>query len=280
MKSIFTKKRILVLLIMVLACFVVWQALKKPETNANWQEPLAVQSTAEFKGNIVTVKNVRNFRYISEDNVAPAYYDGNYDLNKISKVWYIVEPFHLQDYAAHTFLSFEFSDGKYLTISIEARKKKGQNYSLLWGIFRTYPLIYIAADERDSIMMRTNIRKNDVYLYPVKATPQQVRLLFVDMLNKMNSLVEKPEWYNTFTANCTSMIAYHVNKIWPGILSKFDWQVWITGYAEKMAFDRGLIDTNLSFTQARQKYYITKISQEAGDTPDYSQKIRNFQGGI
>jgi hypothetical protein len=113
--------------------FIVWQTSKKPETNANWQEPLAIQSTAAFNGDIVTVKNVRNFRYVSEENITPYYYDQNYDLNKISKVWYIVEPFHAQDYAAHTFLSFEFSDGKYLNISIEARKKKGQNYSLLWG---------------------------------------------------------------------------------------------------------------------------------------------------
>jgi len=276
-KNISTKKRILILLVITLFCFILWQAIIKPETMANWQDALAIQSTAEFNGDIVTVKNVRNFRYISETENQVSYYDQNYDLNSISRAWYIVEPFANRNYAAHTFLSFEFLDGKYLTISIEARKKKGQEYSLLSGIFHTYPLMYIAADERDAIMMRTNIRKNDVYLYPVKAKPAKVRLLFVDMLNKMNSLVEKPEWYNTFTANCTSMIAYHINKIWPELLPKFVWQVWITGYAEKMAFNEGLIDTNLNFSQARQKYYITKISQEAGDTPDYSQKIRNFK---
>lgn len=277
--AFFTRKRVLFLLIVLLVaalCFVVWQTLKKPATTADWQDPLAIQSMAEFKGDIVTVKNVRNFRYSSEKDYQISYYNQDYNLNNISRVWYIVEPFANRDYAAHTFLSFEFSDGKYLTISIEARKKKGQEYSLFLGTLRTYPLMYIAADERDSIMMRTNIRKNDVYLYPAKATPEQAKILFVDMLEKMNSLVEKPAWYNTFTANCTSMIAYHVNKIWPGILPKFVWQVWISGYAEALAFDEGLIDTNLSLPEARQKYYITSTSQQAGDTPEYSQKIRNF----
>src|SRR3989344_4848182 len=196
----FMKKKILIVLIVALFCFVIWQGLKKPETNADWQDPLAVQSTAEFKGDMVTVKNVRNFRYTPEEKSIISYYDQDYDLAKISKAWYIVVPFANRDYAAHSFMSFEFSDGsaertgnpaqlggKYLTISIEARKKKGQDYSLVWGMLRTYPLMYIAADERDSILMRANIRKDDVYLYPVKATPDQARLLLIDMLEKMNS---------------------------------------------------------------------------------------------
>lgn len=270
-------KNSLVIAAIVLLSFLLWQALKVPPTTGDWQPALAIQSTAEFNGNMVTVKNVRNFRYPSEKDPQVSYYDQEYDLNKITKAWYVVDPFASKNYAAHTFLSFEFSDEKYLSISIEARKKKGQDYSLVWGMFRTYPLMYIAADERDAILMRANIRKDKVYLYPVKATPEQAKLLFVDMMHKMNSLAVKPEWYNTFTANCTSMIAYHVNKIWPGVLPKFSWQVWVTGYAEKLAFDKGLLDTELDMQQAREKYYITNISQQIGDVLEYSRKIRDFE---
>jgi hypothetical protein len=275
MKNIFRNS--LIFLGLVLVAFFVWQYFKAPPMDADWKPEFSVLSTAEFNKNLVTIKNVRNFRYSSnEENNYPGYYDKTYDLDKISKVWYIVEPFKNRNYAAHTFLSFEFLDGKYITISVEARKKKGENYSLIMGMFKTYPLMYIAADERDSIMLRTNTRKDDVYLYPAKATPEQTRLLFVSMLEKMNSLAEKPEWYNTFTANCTSSIADHVNKIWPKRLPKFMWQEWITGYAEKLVFNQGLIDTNLSFQEARKRYYITKLSQEAGDTENYSERIRQF----
>lgn len=269
------KRNILIIVLAIIACFFVWQALKVPPATGNWRDELSVQSTAVFDGNNVTIKNVRNFRYSEdEENNIPSYYDQTYDLNKISKAWYIVEPFKGRDYAAHTFLSFEFSDGKFVTITIEARKKKGQEFSILLGLLRTYPLMYIAADERDSIIVRTKMRKDQVYLYPAKATPDQVKILFVDMLKKMNDLAIKPEWYNTFSANCTSEIADHINKIWPGKLPKFLWQSWITGYAEKLAFEKGLIDTNLGLAEARKKYYITDISNEVGDVEGYSQKIR------
>ena len=254
--------------------FFIGQLFLKPPMQGDWQGPLAVQAHADFNEDQVTIKNIRNFRYKSEYDFTENYYDQTFDLNKISRVWYIVEPFENKSYAAHTFLSFEFSDGKFITISIEARKKKGQNYSLILGMFKTYPLMYIASDERDSIYMRTNVRQNEVYLYPAKATPEQARLLFVDMLFRMNEIAEKPAWYNTFTANCTSAIADHINKIWPGRLPKFLWQAWVTGYAEKMVFENGLIDTNLNLEEARKKYFITDKSNEVGGTSDYSQKIR------
>lgn len=276
---IFFKKhrRIIYFCLFLLAVFLLWQWFKNPPTEGNWQEPLAVQAHAEFNNNFVTIKNVRNFRYgKNELEVYSNYYDQTYDLNKISKVWYIVEPFKSREYAAHTFLSFEFSDNKYITISIEARKLMGQEYSLFLGFLHTYPLMYIAADERDSILVRANIRKDKVYLYPVKIEPEQAKVFFVDILERMNVLAEKPVWYNTFTANCTSAIAYHINKIWPGKLPIFLWQSWVTGYAEKLAFEKGLLDTTLNIEEAREKYYVTDVSQKIGDVPDYSKIIRQF----
>ncbi len=277
MKFVFKKIYFAVLFIFILVCFFTWQFFKKPETNANWMKEFQVLQTAEFNGDIVTVKNVRNFRYSEDENPTQiSYYDQDYNLQKISKLWYIVEPFKSREFAAHTFLSFEFFDGKFLTISIEARKKVGQDYSLIKGILKTYPLIYVAADERDAILVRTNIRKDKIFLYPVKASTQEVKDLFVDMLLRMNNLAVNPQWYNTFTANCTSSIAYHINKIWPGRVPKFSWQIWITGYAEKLAFNEGLIDTNLTIEDAREKYYITQKAQEIGDDYNFSQKIREF----
>jgi hypothetical protein len=271
------RKVVYILLFGIFAIFLIWQFLKVPQKDGNWQEPLSLQAHAEFNENFVTIKNIRNFRYSADEKVSYAnYYNQTYDLNKIYKVWYIVEPFKDRDYAAHTFLSFEFSDEKYITISIEARKLKGQEYSIFLGMLKTYPLMYIASDERDSILMRANIRKNKVYLYPVKINPEQARVLFKDMLVRMNDLSESPKWYNTFTDNCTSAIAGHINKIWPGKLPKFLWQSWVTGYAEKLAFEKKLLDTDLDIDKAREKYYVTDISQEIGDVSGYSKIIRQF----
>lgn len=250
----------------------------KVPTQADWQKALAIQSTAEFTGDSVTVHNVRNFRYNGserEEDLIPAYYDKTYNLNNVKRVWFVVEPFKDLRIAAHAFLSFEFSDGSYLSISIEARKQKGQVYNLFKGMLHTYPLIYIATDERDAIMMRANVRKSQVYIYPVNLPDKKyAKILLTDMLNRMNEIVAHPKWYNTLWANCTSSIARHVNAIQPGRLGFLPWQLWATGFADELAFKAKLIDTDLSFEEAKKKFNVTEKSRKIGDVEDYSRLIR------
>lgn len=266
----------LVLLFMVFtSVFIFFELFKKVPTEGDWKDTLKVLSTAEFHQNLVTVRSIRNFQYDSNGNpTVEAYYDKTYDLNKLKKVWYVTDPFSPGSLFAHTFLSFEFSDGSFLAITIEGRLKKGEEYSLWKGTVRTFPLMYIAADERDVIYLRANQFKDGVYVYPLKATPDQGRILLVDMLNRMNDLLANPDWYNSIFANCTSSIANHVNKIWPGLLPKFDWQVLLTSYADQLALDRGLLDTDLSLAEARKKFYVTDIAQKVGYVDNYSLLIR------
>lgn len=269
-------KKIFGILAILLSTFFIWQTAKTPPTQAEWQQQLSVPSTAEFNNNIVTVRNVRNFRYgPTESEMYPSYYEKTYDLNEIKRIWYISEPFNEASYAAHTFVSFEFNNGDFLAITIEARKSKDQTYSMVKGLLRTYPLMYIAADERDVVLLRANIRKDKVYAYPVKtSSPENAKILLTDMLKRMNELNEKPVWYNTFFANCTSSIAHHINKIIPGRISKFSWQLLLTASSDELALKRGLLDTNLSIEQTREKYLITEKSLRIGDVPDYSKLIR------
>lgn len=274
-------KKILLSIGFILVCTIVWQIFLKPvPLTGDWQEHLATPSTAEFNGDTVTVRNVRNFRYYPEEkDMHPAYYDKTYNLNDIKQVWYVAEPFNENELAAHTFVSFEFNNGDFLSISIEARKTKEQTYSIWKGFLRTYPLIYIAADERDVILLRANLRKDKVYVYPVKLSkPENARLLLVDMLARMNELTTtKPAWYNTLFANCTSSIVGHINKLSPGRISIFSWQLWLTASADELALKHGLLDTNLSIEEARKKYSINEISLKVGDVPSYSNEIRKFK---
>jgi hypothetical protein len=273
-------KKIFKYLIFIFFVFLTWQFLKTPPLTGDWQQHLATPSIAEFNGDFVTVKNVRNYRYgPTEKDMQPGYYDRTYDLRDVKKVWYVTEPFNENEMAAHTFVSFEFGSGDFLSISIEARKTKDQVYSIWKGFMRTYPLMYVAADERDVILLRANLRKDRVYLYPIKLEkPENARLLLVDMLTTMNELVTtKPAWYNTLFANCTSAIAKHVNKLSPGRISTFSWRLWLTASADELALEAGLIDTDLSIEEARKKYSINENSIKAGDVPNYSKLIRNFK---
>jgi len=232
-------KRVGLTLLLILAVFVIWQLAKPVPTEGDWKDTLKLLSTAEFDGHLVTVRNVRNFQYDAAANpTVEDYYDRTYDLDKLNKVWYITDPFDPGSAFAHTWLSFGFSDGSYLSITIEGRLKKGQQYSMLNGTLHTFPLMYIAADERDVIYVRANIHKDGVFVYPLVTTPKDARLLLIDMLDRMNDLAVHPAWYNSILANCTSSIADHVNKTWPGLLPRFDWQVLLTGYADSLADEK------------------------------------------
>jgi len=257
-----------------------YYVLKPVPLSGDWQEHLKVASTAVFDGESVTVKNVRNFRYYPEEkDMHAGYYDRTYNLNEVKQVWYVAEPFNENESAAHTFVSFEFNNGDFLSISIEARKTKDQTYSIWKGFMRTYPLIYIAADERDVVLLRANLRKDKVYVYPVKLSkPENARYLLVDMLTRMNELTTtKPAWYNTLFANCTSSIVGHINKLSPGRISIFSWQLWLTASADELALKHGLLDTDLTIEHAREKYLINEASERVGDVPSYSSEIRKFK---
>lgn len=266
-----TKNIFIVILFLILAVILIVHFNKKPLLNDDWPIGYSKMAFSEINGDLLTVKNVRNFRYNSDETVINAnYYDKTYNLNDLIKVWYIYEPF---GYAAHSFLSFEFKDNVFLTISIEAKTNKNQSYNAFAGIFRTYPLMYVVADENDAVLMRANIRKNQVILYPTIATPEQGKKLLLEMLSEVNELNTNPKWYNTITANCTSLIAYHVNQVWPNTIP-YSWKLVFAGFADELVYDHKLIDTNLTLKEAKVFYNITEKSREIGDVYNYSILIR------
>lgn len=246
----------------------------KPTNNADWSLDQAVLSYAKIEGDTVTIYNIRNFRYASTTDYTPDYYDGVFDLNKIKAVYYIVEPFSGIPGSAHTFLSFEFEGDKFVAISVEIRKKKGQAYHPIKGLLNQYELMYVIADERDAIKLRTNYRKDLVYVYPARTSKEKMRELFLDMIKRANYLKDNPEFYNTLTNTCTTNIVRHINAISPGSVPIFRWQIFFPRASDKLAYDLGLLDTDLSFEKAREKFFINDRAEKYADDPAFSVRIR------
>ena len=246
----------------------------RPSNDRDWTPDQAVLPSAEIKGNQVAIKNIRNFSYRTTSDYTPNYYDAIFDLDKIKNVYFIVETFsgHAVG-AAHTFLSFEFEDNKFVSISVEIRKEKGESFSAVKGILRQYELTYVIADERDVVKLRSNYRHDKVFVYPIKTTPEKMRAIFVNMLERANELNEKPEFYNTLMSNCTTNIAKHVNEITPGRVS---WNITylLPENSDKYVYDIGLIDSTLPFEETRTAHYINDIAEKYADSPDFSLKIR------
>ncbi len=191
----------------------------RPSHFRDWVPEQALLPQAEVHGSQVTIRNVRNCQYFANDVYLVDYYDKTVDLNAVRSVDYIVVPFTGFPALAHTMMSFEIQqpDGKtdYLAVSVETRKEKSERYNPVKGSARQYELMYVLADERDVLQLRTNFNREDVFLYHTTATPEAARMLLADVLGRVNELAKKPEFYDTLTNNCTSNIVDHVNRIKP-----------------------------------------------------------------
>ncbi len=253
----------------------IWWSSLEPSNDRDWQEDVAVLPHATINGNQVTLHNIRNFTYRSEFDYTPAYYDRTFDLDQLQGID-LVSVYWMGPAIAHVFLSFDFSDGQHLAISIETRKEKGEGYSTLRGFFRQYELYYVVADERDVIGLRTNYRNappEDVYLYRISGTREQARKLFLEYLSRINELKAAPEFYNTLTTNCTTTIwtSSRVNQ--PHL--PFDWRILASGYVPQYLYESGrLAAGSESFATLQQKALINDKAHAAGITEEFSTLIR------
>ena len=245
-----------------------------PSNSRGWKPEHAVMPSAEFNGNTVHVQNIRNFSYQSADEFTPDYYDGTFDLNKIESVWFVLSPF-VPGWRgpAHSFLSFGFSDSQFVCISVEARKEQGESYSILKGLVNSYELIYVIGDERDLIGLRAVYWDDPVYVFPIKTGKDRIRALFVDMLERANKLKQAPEFYNTLTSSCTTNFYEHADKLNPNKWS-FSWKLILSGYADELIYDKGILDTELSLEESRKRFRVNDLAKQLIMSSNFSLGIR------
>jgi hypothetical protein len=269
------RKRLLVAYSILFSAILSWWLFAiNPSNERQWQTDVAKLSYATFDGDIVTVHDIRNVDYRSEFDFMPAYYTKTYDINKLDGVD-LFAVYWMGPAIAHTIISFNFGDKDYLAVSIEARKELNEGYSTIKGFFRQYELMYIVADERDVIRLRTNYRKDpqeDVYLYRLKAPQENARRLFLEYLGKINELHEKPAFYNTLLDNCTTAIWFNT-RVNPKHLP-FSWKILLSGYLPEYLYESKALATRIPFDELQRQAHINPVAQAADQSPDFSQRIR------
>ena len=256
--------------------FVYVQLAERPSLDRDWSPDQRVMPRATIEGDKVTIDKVRNFSYRATDDYTPTYEQRTYDLARLDSVWFMVEDFGNLPAIAHTLVSFGFG-GEYVAISAEIRKERGEVYSPLKGLLRQYELMYVVADERDVIGLRTNFRRDPVYLYPVKTTREQMRRMFLEMLARANKLGVEPEFYNSLTNNCTSNIVAHVNALAPHRIP-FSYKTVFPAYSDRLAYELGLIPTDQSFDKVQAAHRIDLVARSGPVGPDFSTLIRARMG--
>ncbi|TMA87030.1 MAG: DUF4105 domain-containing protein [Deltaproteobacteria bacterium] len=171
-------------------------------------------------------------------------------------------------------ISFGFRGRTYLAASIGARRKEGESYSTLAGFFRQYELYHVVADERDVVRVRTTYRQpqEEVYIYRVNGPLKNLRRVFLDYINAINELRDRPAYYNTLTTNCTTSILFHtrMNPESPPL----SWKVLLSGYVPDYLYELGRLDTSRPFAELEKMSHVNARAHAADKDAAFSQRIR------
>jgi hypothetical protein len=262
------------------AIVALWWFSLKPSNNQAWRLDNAKTSYADVTGGQVTIHELRNCHYRSESSYTCDWETRSYNLEALRGVDIFIIWWG-SPLIAHPIVSFDFGNEGHVAISIETRNVMGQGYSAVGGFFRQYTLAYIASDERDVIRLRTNYRKNEeVYLFRTTAKPPLARAIFLDYIERANSLHRRPEWYNALTNNCTTNIALSVAEV-RDMRVRRDWRILLNGKMDEMMYENSeLITGGLSFPELKKQAHINLAARSAGDSLDFSKRIREGRVGF
>ncbi|MGA0561454.1 DUF4105 domain-containing protein [Ancylobacter sp. VNQ12] len=228
-------------LVLVAAGASLWWMSIKPSNERDWAADVAHGVTGEVVGSDVILHNVRHFAWTSEASAIPRWETRRYRLDELrsvdlfSSVWG-------NPAIAHTLIGFGFADGAYVVFSAEIRRERGEMFSEIGGFFKEFELVMIAADADDIIRLRTDFRGEQVSRFALKLTPEQARALFLSYLARANELAAQPEFYQTVTTNCTTVIFQLARLVEPGI--PLDWRILLSGYLPGYLYEHAIIATD------------------------------------
>lgn len=248
-----------------------WWLTLQPSDTRDWMVDVSRGVTAEPVDGGLLVRNIRNFDWTSETEASAAWYDKVVDPDKITSVDMLLSVWDHPD-IAHTLVSFGFEDGQHIVFSAETRKEKGESFSTLGGFFKQFELVLIAADERDIVRLRTDLRQEQVGLYPIDLSPEMRKTLFMAFVNYGNDLAAKPAWYNTLTTNCTTVPYLMVTRFSKKV--GLDRRILLPGRLPEYLHELGVLAKGQDIAQTRNRARLGALGPAGPDGTAFSRNMR------
>ncbi|EOR02991.1 DUF4105 domain-containing protein [Acinetobacter sp. ANC 3926] len=265
---LFSRRTDIIIYCVAFACSLVWYFSLDARQDRDWNPEVAEQLHYEKSGDTVQLHNVRNFDWHADGSYDIHWEDRTIDLNKITGI-NVITSYWMGPQIAHTLVSFDFSDQKPLVFSIEIRKEKGEDFSAIGGFFRKYELSLVASDEKDLIYTRSNVRHEQVYLFPIRMPATERKALFIEYLHKADELRAEAKWYNTLTSNCTTLVFDMVQAINPQRLPK-DYRLLASGYLPNYLYDLKALNQNYSMKEWYRLAHINPRAEQYEQQPNQS----------
>ena len=260
-----------VAVIVVFLAVVAWWISIAPSHDREWRPEVAVMPRAIIDGDRVRITGVRNFDYRTRNDFTVRHEEREVLLSHLTGLDFYVSYFS-EGPIGHTFLSFIFDNAPPLSVSIETRPEVGEGFAPVASLFKQFELIYVVGDERDIVGVRTNHRREAVYLYRLNTSPDDARRLLRVYLERINELADRPEFYHLLSNSCTINIVRYANAA--GRVGRLDFRHVLNGLIDSYLYASGRVDTTLPFDELRRLSRINEAAQAADGAPDFSQRIR------
>lgn len=273
----FSRKKDVVLYLLIFMLSLFWYFGLSAKQDRNWSPEVAQLLHYERQGDLVTLDNVRHFKWHPDGQFEQRWETRQFDLSKIDGV-NIITSYWMGPQIAHTLVSFNFENTAPLTFSIEIRKEETEEFSAIGGFFRKYEVSLIAADEQDIVYTRSNVRGEQVYFFPVNMPKAEMKALFEEYLHKANELEKQPKWYNTLTSNCTTLVFDMVQAVSKNQLPS-DYRLLASGYLPNYLYDLKALDQKWDMSTWYEKAHVNPRTLNMGqaqnpDQANYSERIR------
>jgi hypothetical protein len=252
--------------------------LRQPSHDRDWEFGFERLPSVTVEDGVLSVRNLRDYRLGEDGVVRPKFVNRTVRLSDIERAWFLVEPFPalpIQGFkgVAHTYFAFDVRGQPPITVSIEARRERGEAFGVGRGLLNELELMYIWATEEDTTLKRVLDQDNDVYMFPLLIPRESVVRLVERLAATTAELEREPRFYNSFTSNCTTELAMAANSVRPGAIPvSVAW--WLPGYSVDQLYELGYIPHDQSLEQIRSRYYISDIVRQIHADPDFSARLR------